>query len=148
MAGAVDVAFEVCNRTWRRITSRYADSRGAAELDELERTVVLVWTVTGIVGNGGFEYLFGGDLPGDPDYHLSLEAFERIGCQDAARSLRDAIAVFPDGKVPEDGKRRRAMYMARPEDERDRLAVAFFEAEAHVTTRLAEYIREHNLRKG
>ena len=63
-----DPDFALCNGKWRAITDRYGDSAKATDFSEDERTVVLVWTVLGIVDNGGFRYLISSELPGDPQY--------------------------------------------------------------------------------
>jgi hypothetical protein len=54
----LSVPWRLCNSTWARIVRRYGENANATDFDPTERPVVLVWTVTGIVGNGGFEYLF------------------------------------------------------------------------------------------
>jgi len=134
--------WRLCNSTWQRIVDRYGENPKATDFSPKERPVVLVWTVTGIVENGGFEYLFGEDLPGDPGYQLAIEAFRTIGCKRATRALRDALRLFPDGKVPASVPRRRAVFRAHPDKKRDRLASRFWNAEAEIVTHLAAYIRE------
>lgn len=87
--------------------------------------VVAVWTVYGIIGNGGFEYLFESRVPGDPDYLRSLEAFRAIGCGEAVAAYEGALRLFPGGFVPRDDQERKRVFRATPEDVRAALAGRF-----------------------
>jgi Domain of unknown function (DUF4375) len=137
--------WELCNRTCKRLIELYGSDARATDIPQKERTVVLVWTVHGIVGNGGFEALFSGDLPGDPGYQLALDAFRVIGCEVAATAFEDALAVFPRGRVPKDEAKRKAAFVAHGEKDRDLLASRFFRAATDIESRLAAYIRQHHL---
>jgi hypothetical protein len=101
-----------------------------------------VWTVTGIIGNGGFKYLFSSPLPGDDDYAFTIEAFNRIGCIKVAETIKDAVALlnnrlFADehGWLPE----------IKKEEMRDFFDFEFWEEDDNITTCLADYIREIGL---
>jgi len=136
--------WELCNSTWRRITEKYGDTAKASDFDPNERVAVLAWTVAGIIGNGGFEYLFSSDLPGDPNYQMSLEAFKTIGAKEAEKALKDALAVFPGGETPAEGERL-AVFKLHPESERDELAARFFAADAEIVVCLAHFIRRSGM---
>ena len=140
-----EVSFRLCDSTWERITERHGDAATAADFSPAERVVVLVWTLTGIVGNGGIESLLSSDLPGDPGYLLSREAFKTIGCEAAAQALADVAALFPGNKIPGDQHLRRTLLAEHPEATRDAISGRFFELEDAITARLAEYIRKEGL---
>ena len=61
------------------------------------RTVALVQAAQGVIDNGGLQYFFESDFPGKPDYALFIEAYRAIGADDAARTLAQAVALFPFG---------------------------------------------------
>jgi hypothetical protein len=140
--GASDLggAWELCNSAWRGIVDQHGDAARATDFAAHERVVVLVWTVMGIVDNGGFEYLFSSELPGDPGYRLSLAALRTIRCHGAADALEDALRVFPGGQAPLDDATRKAMFDAHPEEERRRLASRFWQAHDAIVMKLAAYI--------
>lgn len=121
--------WELCNSAWRRITEKYGETAVASDFNAVERVIVLVWTVTGIIGNGGFEYLFSSDLPGDQNYRMSLEAFKAIEAIEAEKAFKDALSVFPGGEVPASERERLATFKLFPESERDQIATRFFAAD-------------------
>lgn len=59
------------------------------------RTVVLVHAAQGIIDNGGLEYFFESDFPGQPPYSRFVEAYRRIGALEEAQALADAVKLFP-----------------------------------------------------
>jgi hypothetical protein len=142
---AREVDWNVCNEAWRSILQRRGGDAKATDFGTRERVVLLAWTVYGIVGNGGFEYLFSSDLPGDPTYRLSVEAFRAIDCEVPAKALEAALATFPDGTPPADEAERAAVFSSQPEEKRDALARDFLEAERQIERQLAAYIRKHRL---
>ncbi len=85
-----------------------AEERGLEALTEAERTIVLAWTARGIVGNGGFRYLFQGAL----DARAIAAAYWTLGLEDVANAVEEAIAAFPGGAIPA-GLRERQEHVAR-----------------------------------
>jgi hypothetical protein len=59
------------------------------------RTVVLVHAAQGIIDNGGLQYFFESDFPGQPPYSVFVEAYRAIGANDEAQALADAVKLFP-----------------------------------------------------
>ena len=53
----------LCDRLFVRICEVHGNGADASSLSEEERTVYLVWGTLGVVGNGGFRYLFESALP-------------------------------------------------------------------------------------
>src|SRR6266446_5604755 len=86
----------LCNGLFSRILEHHGDDIDPSAIPEEERVVLLVWHVSGIIGNGGFRYLFEGDLPGDPHYALTAEAFRITGCKKAAEAVAKTLAMFPN----------------------------------------------------
>lgn len=66
-----------------------------AKLPEAVRTVVLVHAAQGIINNGGLQYFFESDFPGQPNYSILVAAYDAIGATAEARVLEAAIASFP-----------------------------------------------------
>jgi len=137
--------FSLCSNVCERITERYGDRTFADMFPEKERNVVLVWTVSGIVENGGFRYLFDSMLPGDPDYALTIMAFEAIGCMKAVEVIRAAICLFSNCQIPLDQVERVYWFDDQPQEIRDALDRAFWNELDSITAYLAEYIRQNTL---
>jgi len=55
-----------------------------------------------VLMDGGFYDLFTSAFPGDPDYQLTLRAFETIGATGAVEAIRLAFSIFPDSIPPGD----------------------------------------------
>jgi hypothetical protein len=66
-----------------------------SKLDLPQQTVAILYSVQAIIDNGGFQYLFENDFPGDPPYSNFAEAYRRIGANAAAERLEKAVAMFP-----------------------------------------------------
>ena len=113
----------------------------ASELTDGERVVWLVWHSHGIIGNGGFRYLFEGDFPGDLDFEKTAEAYAAIGATTAAKAFRDTFALFPNGRVPRTIAERLRIYLRKikgwPTEQDD----LFFSATTEIESGLANYIR-------
>ena len=135
--------FDLCDSTWRRITDKYGDDALATDFSEEERVVALVWTVAGIVENGGFRYLFGSSLPGDPQCEYTLEAFEKIGCTEARRALEEALELFPNRRPPTDDKVRISQYEKHSEEIRNAIDSKFWDSLKDIRKCLASYIKAH-----
>ncbi len=144
---AIDIDFDLCTQTYSRIIEHYGEPLNANELPESHQTVLLVEAARGIIGNGGFEYLFEGNFEGDPGFQLTLKAFERIGCDEATDALRKALALFPDGVPIVDVDARIEFYTSRSGDIRGELDFQFWDAskvgQGDITIKLAKYIRAH-----
>ncbi len=82
---------------------------------------MLVWHSSGIIDNGGFEYLFVGEFPGDPDYHITAEAYKTAELWRGYEAFQEAFALFPGGKVPCDAAERLQHYQAANRSARDQL---------------------------
>jgi hypothetical protein len=134
----------LCNGLFDRIVAYHGDDIDASAMSEGERVVVLVWHVTGIIGNGGFRYLFEGDLKGDSYFALTAEAFRATGCMKAAEAVRKTLAMFPNSRPPTNIEQRLRYYLKRikggwPTD----MDKQFFDAEDNLKKCLAGYIRSH-----
>ncbi len=87
-------AFELCDKTVVEIAQR---TNGKLQLDALtppEATVVLVYQVIGLIGNGGLKGLLSDEFDGDPGYVRTLSAFRRIGSTVAAFLLQEAFDLW------------------------------------------------------
>jgi hypothetical protein len=134
---------KLCRDLFGRIVDHHGEGLDVSTVGEAERVVLLVEHVSGIVGNGGFRYLFEGDLPGDPDFTLTAAAFWAIGCARSEEAVRKTLAAFPDACPPRDISKRLRYYLksikAFPTD----MDLQFFAADEERTWRLATYIRSH-----
>jgi hypothetical protein len=99
--------------------------------------------VSGIIGNGGFRYLFEGHLNGDPYFALTAEAFQATGCKKATDTVQQNLAMFPHSRPPTDIAKRLRFYLKRIKSCPTNLDVEFFDAQDDRKTCLASYIRSH-----
>jgi hypothetical protein len=136
--------FEVCNGVFKRIIEYYSEDIDASGIPEHERVVLLVWHVAGIVGNGGFRYLFEGDLKGDPYFALTAKAFRATGCKEAAEAVQKTLAIFPNSRPPKDIDKRLTYYLKRCKSSITDMDRQFFAADGELKKCLANYIRAHS----
>lgn len=59
------------------------------------KTVVIVCGAQGVIDNGGLDYFYRGDWPGQPPYSTFSEAYRRIGATLAAESIEGTASLFP-----------------------------------------------------
>jgi hypothetical protein len=110
---------------------------------ELERVVRLVWDSSGLIGNGGFHYLFEGDYPGDPGFIYTVAAYQRIGARAAYEALQGAFRQFPGGVVPSSIDGRLKVFESLPKDTWDRIERRYYDADKETERCLASFIRQH-----
>src|SRR5688572_26677297 len=145
--------FELCNGVFMHITGRYGDELNVEKQTEPERVVTLVWHSSGIIGNGGFQYLFEGTFNGDPGFVLTAAAFRRIGCGEAAEAFEQALALFENNRPPSNIEHRLEIYQSVLEENRMRIDEKFWDAGSDLDAKLAAFIRanaqalEHPSRK-
>ncbi len=91
--------FELTNELFRRIAelSDGSDLDALSKLPEPQRVVLHVCGASGIIGNGGFRYLFEGDLA---DFQGIAESYELINSTRASAAIRGALALFPNSQPP------------------------------------------------
>lgn len=133
--------FELCNQVFKRIGARHGEVLDLFMETEYERVVTTTWHASGIIGNGGFEYLFEGTFKGDPGYQLTLDSFRRIGCNKAAAAMAEALSCFPDGVSPADPDEATLLYLEVPEQRREELIEQFLQGD--LERKLAAFIREN-----
>lgn len=137
--------FDLCDGVFLKIGDRYDHMISADAYTSEERTVMLVWHAGGIIDNGGFEYLFSGDFPGDPSYRLTAQAFETLGCERATTAFHEALSLFPNAQAPEGTEVRYETYKHVPEARRQEVNHKFWSAgwDHEIERKLADYIRVH-----
>ena len=57
-----DTDFDLVNGVYEQIGKKYGRGAHVTEFTDEERIVILVMLTTGIVANGGFQYLFEGEI--------------------------------------------------------------------------------------
>jgi hypothetical protein len=94
------MAQELIDTTFTKILNHYGKNLNPSQIPEPHRTAILVLHAHGIIGNGGFPYLFEGDFPGDPEFLLTRQAFRAINATNASAAFQKAFAVFPNSTPP------------------------------------------------
>jgi hypothetical protein len=113
---------------------------------EPARTVLLIWQSAGVIGNGGFSYLFEGSYNSDSDYSVvAIDSYRRIGMTEACAAFADALRQFPCGLPPTEVEERNAALAALPDDAFDEMNIRYYGAteEGKLEASLAQFIREN-----
>ncbi len=137
--------FDLCDGVFLYITNLHGNMVDANQESKLERIVTLVWHIKGIIGNGGFRFLFEGDFEGDPGFVYTAAAFSEIGCDQAAEAFKEALGIFPGNLPPEDLDERLEIYLKYNEKTRDRINEKFWGSSDDITAKLATYIRANRV---
>ncbi|HEV3138314.1 MAG TPA: DUF4375 domain-containing protein [Pirellulales bacterium] len=142
--------FDLVNGTFVKIGAHYGHWVDATQYSPEERVIMLVWHSSGIIDNGGFEYLFAGDFPGDPDYRITAEAYKTAGLLRGYEAFQEAFALFPEWTVPHDRAERSQFFHAANRSARDRLNRKLWQDgyEGSREQKLAEFIRKSAARLG
>ncbi len=139
---------DLAAQTYERIIQHYGDDLNPAQLPPSHRTVLLVWNVHGILGNGGFQFLLEIDLPGDAEFLFVRQAYVTIGSQGACDAFDKAFAVFPKSIPPRDIPQRLKLWKSKY-SLRDALTnddapdAMYFHAMDDVIACLTAYIQQH-----
>jgi len=114
--------------------------------------LLTVWAVTqaqGIIDNGGLQYFFENDWPERPPYALFVDAFRRIGANEAADCIQDAVQMFPSNS-PHLDYEMRGDYMdslrVKEDDQEstmDKLGGRVIDLGGDTLIRLARYVLHH-----
>lgn len=136
--------FDLCNGVFVLIGDRYHHCIAADQSSDAVRVVRLTWHASGIIGNGGFEYLFSDDVPGDPGFQLTLAGFKTLGIERAVSAFQEALSLFPKSRLPRNIEKRMQIYKATSEAIRDSINGKFCDAiQDEIEHRLADYLRTH-----
>ncbi|WP_027360582.1 DMP19 family protein [Desulforegula conservatrix] len=58
------------------------------------QTVIAIYSAQGIIDNGSFQYFFESDFPQTPPYSFFSDAYRRIGADNVARNIDQAVELF------------------------------------------------------
>jgi hypothetical protein len=86
------------------------------KLSIAQQTVAILYSVQAIVDKGGFRYLFENDFLFNPPYSRFVEAYRRIGANQAAERLERVVAMFPF-ENPHEHQDQRLKFMEAMEEE-------------------------------
>jgi hypothetical protein len=135
--------FELCDELFKLMIKHYGEDFDVSKCKEKDQPVILVWHASGIIDNGGFQYLFEGNFKGDPQFAKTAAAFKTIKASKCAEAVEEALNLFPDSKPPQDIDKRLKIYQAVPAAKREAIDVKFFSESKEMKTILAKYIREN-----
>ena len=113
--------FDLVDSTFVKIGDRYGHWVDASQYTPEERVIMLVWHSSGIIDNGGFEYLFSGDFDGDPEFKITAAAYKTVGLTRGYEAFQDAFKLFPNGKIPHDSEERIQQYKMADESVREEI---------------------------
>jgi len=55
----------------------------------------MVYSAWGIIENGGLQYFFESNFPGDPPYDVFVQAFSSVGLTEIALRFSKLVSLFP-----------------------------------------------------
>jgi hypothetical protein len=113
MGNASMADIDLADKTFKRILKKLGKDVDPSKLPKPLQTVMFVYHSFGILGNGGFQYLFEGDFPGDPEFLLTRQAYKTIGASDASAAFDKAFAVFPKSTPPANIDRRLKIWQSK-----------------------------------
>ena len=140
---ATEDDFDLCDGVFCAIADVTGNEIDLANEPEPCRTVTAIWHSGGIIGNGGFQYLFEGDFNGDPGYRITADAYKAIAADKSHSAFNAALALFPDSELPADIEERLQIFQSHPEKTRDTINSEFWDGDDDVKRLLAIYIRSH-----
>jgi hypothetical protein len=73
-------------------------AQAGGDLDQLPvplQTLLIVESAQGIIDSGGLEYFYEADFPNNPPYASFVEAYRRIGAEEAASCIEASSLMFP-----------------------------------------------------
>ena len=106
----------------------------------VERPIVLSWQAKGVIGNGGFQFLFEGEWPGDSNYGLTIDAHRAIGCDDQVKAFQLALEAT-DGSTEQDERWER--FAELPDEDRERINALYWGKGDAVQRQIAIYVRSN-----
>lgn len=137
--------YDLPDATIKRILKKYGQNIDPSKMPLPHQTVLLVYHSHGILGNGGFQYLFEGDFPGDPEFLLTRQAYQTIGAADVIAAFEKAFAVFPHSTPPANIEQRLEMWQAKHNlmaslTDKSSPDMMYFHARKGVMKKLSDYI--------
>ena len=138
--------FNLCDGVFCAIADVTDNRIDAANEPEPCRTVSLIWQAGGIIGNGGFQYLFEGSFNGDPGYSITAAAYDTIGAIKSHSAFQSALSLFSYGALPGNVEERLNVYQSHPKATRDRIDREFWDGDEAVKQMLSQFIRANKKR--
>jgi hypothetical protein len=139
--------YELCSGVDTLIEKRFELDRIDLSVPDPARTVSLIFYSRGVVGNGGFQYLFESGANGDSDFAvLTIDGYRRIGLPEAYAAFADALKLFPGGLPPTVVEERIAALRALPDDAFGEMDLRYYRAvgDGKLEACLARFIRENS----
>lgn len=139
--------FNLCDSFYLALESKYPTIDVETVIPPWERTVLLVWGASGVIDNGGFEFLFECHFEFDPIFENTVTSFNEIGCHQAAGLVTRALSIFPNSLPPLQPHERTLIYQKEPATFRNELNHSFWElsqcGNGEICEKLAIFIRNH-----
>ena len=133
--------FKLCGELYTRLIKHYGKDIDLSKCKRKHQVVLLVWYATGIIDNGGFQYLFEGKFKGDPHFLKTAAAFKAVKAKKCAKAAEEALKLFPNSKPPADLEKRLTIYQSHRLAKRLAIDDKFFSESSKIPKLLAKYIR-------
>lgn len=109
------------------------------------QTLLLVEAAQGIIDTGGLDFFYEADFPHHPPYSAFVDAYRRIGADDAASCIEATALMFPFAD-PEYFEPLRQVWLERLREAPDQAFAGFNQRISNddsVWTQLSRYVEDH-----
>ncbi len=65
---------------------------------EPDKTLMVIYSAHGIIGNGGFRYFFENDFPGIENYNIIIKSYNNLNLNKHAEAIEKVLSLFPQGQ--------------------------------------------------
>jgi hypothetical protein len=141
----MDISFDKDSLLDRAFRVAQVAYKGAGALEKLPtplRTVLMIFAAQGIIDNGGLQYFFENDFPGQPPYSTFVDAYREIGAKDEA-ALAAGVDLFPFPDPHQHLKLRREFQERFPDEGPFAPYSDFLCGDKKVWEMLLEYVLKH-----
>jgi hypothetical protein len=109
------------------------------------QTLLIVESAQGMIDNGGLSYFYEADFPNRPPYSVFVDAYRRIGADEAAACIEQTALMFPFAE-PHLFEPLRQLWLEKlstdPDGEFSRLSDRL-SGDASVWAKLADYVKRN-----
>ena len=132
---------DLCACLHKNIVSKTGEDIEISHWSEGVTAFSLVSIASGIIDNGGFQYLFEGNFKGDPGYLITKAAFHTVHARVSAAAFEEALSLFTNGELPENIELRLDLYQEVDQEVRNAIDFKFWSGSDEIEHLLAVYVR-------
>ena len=133
----------LCDALFAALVAHYGGDLDISKCKQSDQVVLLAWNATGIIDNGGFQYLLESKFKGDPHFTRTAAAYKAIKADKCAAAFAEVLALFSESKPPADIETRLKLYQSVSTAKRKAFDNKFFDQSKAIAGILGRYIRDN-----